>query len=133
MQKQFSEITDLISQARLKVYHAANKELVNLYWHIGKYLSEQVASKAWGKSVVKDLSDYIQKKELNIKGFSAQNLWRMKQFYETYKDIPKLSPLVREISWTNNLWIFQDVKPGFLDIDYFILNRRKILGFDSFF
>jgi predicted nuclease of restriction endonuclease-like (RecB) superfamily len=105
MQKQFSEITDLISQARLKVYHVANKELVNLYWHIGKYLSKQVASKAWGKSVVKDLSDYIQKKELNIKGFSAQNLWRMKQFYEIYCNNEKLSTLSRELSWSHNVEI----------------------------
>jgi hypothetical protein len=38
-----------------------------------------------------------------MKGFSDKNIWRMKQFYETYKDFPKLSPLVREISWTHNL------------------------------
>jgi predicted nuclease of restriction endonuclease-like (RecB) superfamily len=79
--------------------------LVNLYWHIGKYLSKQVASKAWGKSVVKDLSDYIQKKELNIKGFSAQNLWRMKQFYEIYCNNEKLSTLSRELSWSHNVEI----------------------------
>lgn len=38
-----------------------------------------------------------------MKGFSAQNIWRMKQFYETYCNNEKLSPLVREIPWTNNL------------------------------
>src|SRR5690606_29862937 len=39
-----------------------------------------------------------------------KNLWRMKQFYETYKDFPKISPLVREISWTHNLLIFSRCK-----------------------
>lgn len=39
------------------------------------------------------------------KGFSAQNIWRMKQFYETYYDNEKLPPLVREIPWSNNLLI----------------------------
>lgn len=57
-----------------------------------------------------ELAEFIQKNEPEIKGFSDKNLWRMKQFYETYKDNPKLSPLVREISWTNNLIIFSRCK-----------------------
>lgn len=51
------------------------------------------------------LADYLQMNEPGLSGFSDKNLWRMKQFYELYKDNPKLSPLVREISWTNNLII----------------------------
>jgi predicted nuclease of restriction endonuclease-like (RecB) superfamily len=60
--------------------------------------------------VVKELANFIQTHEPEIKGFSDKNIWRMKQFYETYKDFPKLSPLVREISWTNNLLIFSRCK-----------------------
>src|SRR5690606_4640344 len=41
-----------------------------------------------------------------IKGFSDKDLWRMKQFYEAYKDFPKLSTVLREISWSHNLAIF---------------------------
>jgi predicted nuclease of restriction endonuclease-like (RecB) superfamily len=72
---------------------------------VGEYVSKQVDLKAWGKSVVQELADYIQKSEPNIKGFSAQNIWRMKQFYEAYVENEKLSPLVRELTWTNNLII----------------------------
>ena len=57
-----------------------------------------------------NLIHFIQTQEPEIKGFSDKNIWRMKQFYETYKDFPKLSPLVREISWTNNLLIFSRCK-----------------------
>ena len=57
-----------------------------------------------------ELAKYIQQNEPDIKGFSDKNLWRMKQFYETYKDFPKLSPLVREISWTHNMLIFSRCK-----------------------
>lgn len=105
LQKQFTEITSLIASAKSRAYQAVNKELVTLYWHVGEYVSKQVISKAWGKSVVQELADYIQKYEPNIKGFSAQNIWRMKQFYETYAENTKLSPLVRELTWTNNLII----------------------------
>ncbi|MCO6498246.1 MAG: DUF1016 N-terminal domain-containing protein [Chitinophagales bacterium] len=110
LQKQFEHITQLIAQARNRAYQAVNQELVLLYWNIGAYVYEQVEQKAWGKSVVKELANYIQKTEPNIKGFSAQNIWRMKQFYETYKDNEKLSALPRELSWTNNVLIFTQCK-----------------------
>jgi hypothetical protein len=69
-----------------------------------------VESAEWGQSVVQELADYIQQNEPDLKGFSDKNLWRMKQFYEAYKDAPNLSPLVREISWTNNLTILGRAK-----------------------
>jgi predicted nuclease of restriction endonuclease-like (RecB) superfamily len=105
LEKQFSHITTLIKEAKQRAYQAVNNELVSLYWQVGEYVSQQVASKTWGKSVVQELANFIQKSEPNIIGFSSQNIWRMKQFYETYKDSQKLSPLVREISWTHHLFI----------------------------
>ncbi|MGH2643625.1 MAG: PDDEXK nuclease domain-containing protein, partial [Chitinophagaceae bacterium] len=79
---------------------------MNLYWDIGAYIGQKVASSEWGQSVVKELAEFIQKTEPQLKGFSDKNLWRMKQFYETYKDVPKLSTLLREISWSHNMAIF---------------------------
>ena len=102
LQKQFTEITSLIASAKSRAYQAVNKELVTLYWHVGEYVSKQVISKAWGKSVVKELADFIQVSEPNIIGFSAQNIWRMKQFYETYSKNEKLATLSRELSWSHN-------------------------------
>jgi predicted nuclease of restriction endonuclease-like (RecB) superfamily len=102
LQEHFSHITTLISKAKENAFQAVNKELVTLYWHIGEYVSQQVEKKAWGKSVVKELSLFIQQSEPNIVGFSPQNIWRMKQFFETYKDFPKLAPLSRELSWSQN-------------------------------
>lgn len=69
-------------------------------------MSVKIASSEWGDGVVKQLAAHIEKKCPDIKGFSDKNLWRMKQFYETYADEnEKLSPLVRQISWSNNLTI----------------------------
>jgi predicted nuclease of restriction endonuclease-like (RecB) superfamily len=102
LKQQFSEITTLIVKAKVKAYQAVNKELVNLYWNVGEYVSKQVAAKAWGKSVVKELADFIQISEPNVIGFSSQNIWRMKQFYETYASNEKLATLSRELSWSHN-------------------------------
>ena len=110
LEKQFTEIQQLINKAKENAFKAVNTELINLYWEIGKYISNKIAKQEWGKGVVKNLSDYLKKTEPEIKGFSSQNLWRMKQFYEAYHTNPKLSPLVREISWTNNMIILSKCK-----------------------
>ncbi len=110
MDNRFTDIIQLIKQSRSNAIRAVNSELINLYWKIGEYLSHKIEQVEWGDAVVAELANYIQLQEPAIKGFSDKNIWRMKQFYETYKDFPKLSPLVREISWTNNLLIFSRCK-----------------------
>jgi predicted nuclease of restriction endonuclease-like (RecB) superfamily len=101
----FNEILAIIQQAKERAFRAVNHELISMYWEIGKYVSEKVKSNAWGKSVVNEFSDFIQQKYIGIKGFSPQNIWRMKQFYETYNGNEKLSTLSREIGWSNNVLI----------------------------
>ncbi len=100
--KEFSEVLNTIKSAREKVYKQINSALIHLYWEVGKYVSQKVDKENWGKSVVRELSEYIQKNEPGIKGFSSRNIWRMKQFYETYNGDEKLSSLRAEISWTHN-------------------------------
>ena len=109
-EQEFSNIILLIKQSQLNAIKSVNKELIDLYWNVGKYIHERIESSVWGESVVKELADYMSKMEPNLKGFSDKNLWRMKQFYESYKDFPKLSTLLREISWSHNLAIFSRCK-----------------------
>ena len=111
IQRQFEEVLMLIQTAHSKVMYAANTTMLELYWSIGAYISGKIALSQWGDSVVKELAKYLAIKAPESKGFSAQNLWRMKQFYETYCDADeKLAPLVREISWTNHLIILGRTK-----------------------
>ena len=101
----FGEILYIIEKARENTFRAVNRELISMYWDIGRYISEKAKTNGWGKSVVRDFADFVQNQYVGIKGFSSQNIWRMKQFYETYSENEKLSALLREISWTNNLTI----------------------------
>ncbi|MEZ4903773.1 MAG: PDDEXK nuclease domain-containing protein [Spirosomataceae bacterium] len=110
LQKHFTDIIALIKQSRATALKAVNTELIDLYWKIGQYIHTRVESTEWGESVVRQLADYLQRNEPDLKGFSDKNLWRMKQFYELYKDFPELSPLVRAIGWTNNLIIMSRTK-----------------------
>ncbi|MFN5628097.1 MAG: YhcG family protein [Bacteroidota bacterium] len=110
MDHRFTDIIQLIKQSRTNAIKAVNAELINLYWNIGEYISRKIEQSEWGDSVVTEVANFIQTQEPEIKGFSDKNIWRMKQFYETYRDFPKLSKLLREISWTNNLLIFSRCK-----------------------
>ena len=102
---EFVQIIAMIREARQKAFHAVNTALIDLYWQIGGYLSNKVKEDGWGQAVVRNLAVYVQKTEADSRGFSAQNLWRMKQFYETYAGDEKLSALLRELPWTHNLLI----------------------------
>ncbi len=106
----FVEVLSIIQSTRSKVLQKINTDLINLYWQIGEYISRKVENERWGKSVVKDLANFIEKSELNTKGFSDKNLWRMKQFYEAYKDKSELIELTKNVSWTHNLLIFSKAK-----------------------
>lgn len=110
MDNRFTDIIQLIKQSRTNAIKAVNAELINLYWNIGEHISRKIEQSEWGDSVVTELANVIQTQEPEIKGFSDKNIWRMKQFYETYKDFPKLSTLLREISWSHNLAIFSRCK-----------------------
>lgn len=109
--EQFAEIVSMIQRTKNEVVRLANASLIDLYWRIGKYISDKITVSEWGDGVVKQLADYIERTSPETKGFSNKNLWRMKQFYETYNALDeKLSPLVRQISWTNNLIILSRTK-----------------------
>jgi len=107
---EFGDILAQIQQSKQKAFTQVNAVLVELYWNIGKHISQQVDSNSWGRGIVKELAEFIKKIEPNIKGFSDKNLWRMKQFYETYEKSSKLSALLTQLTWTNNLLIMSASK-----------------------
>jgi predicted nuclease of restriction endonuclease-like (RecB) superfamily len=106
----FREIVGLIQSARRRAFQAVNTELIGLYWRVGEYICQRIDSDGWGKSTILSLAAFISREQPEIRGFSSQNLWRMRQFYETYRQEPKLSPLVRVLPWSHNLLILSRCK-----------------------
>ena len=106
----FAEVVGLISAARQRVAQAVNTEVVDLYWHIGRYLHHKIEADGWAKGTVLQLSAYIAQREPGKRGFSAQNLWRMRQFYEAYPAAAKLSTLLRVLPWSSHLHILSRTK-----------------------
>lgn len=123
--KSFQEILAMIKKSRARAVKVVNTQLIDLYWRIGGYISVKCKDSGWGSRIVGNLSDFLQETEPNTKGFSSQNLWRMKQFYETYYGNKKLSPLVREIGWTNNMIIVVQAKTEVEKEFYLKLTARE--------
>ena len=127
--KQFAEVVSMIQQTKASVISIANTALIDLYWKVGKYISDKLAISEWGDGVVKQLAEYIENTSPDVKGFSDKNLWRMKQFYETYRDADeKLSALLRQISWTNNLAIMSRAKSTEERLFYLTLCKNERLS-----
>ena len=106
----FNEVVGIIEKARERAYRKVNEELILMYRDVGKYISEHVESAAYGDSFVDGLADFFAKNYPDLKGFTRRGLYRMKQFYELYKDDEKVSPLVTQLSWTHHLIIMSACK-----------------------
>jgi len=106
----FVEVAELILRSRERAFQAVNTALIDLYWQVGAYISRQLESAAWGEGVVEQLADYLARQHPDLKGFTRRNLFRMRQFHETYRADEKVSPLLRQLSWTHNLLILSRCK-----------------------
>ncbi|MGE5341727.1 MAG: PDDEXK nuclease domain-containing protein [Candidatus Omnitrophota bacterium] len=120
----FSEILKIIQGGRSRAFNAINVALIDTYWAVGSYLSNKVANADWGKGVVNELAEWLEKKAPDVKGFSTSNLWRMMQFYNTYTGEEKLAPVVRELSWSKNLLILAQCK-SIEEKEYYLMNASR--------
>jgi len=103
-------IKEKIKHAKNKVIVSVNRELIELYFEIGKSIIEKQETLGWGRSVVEQMAKDLQGEFGKRSGFSSQNLWYMRQFYDTYKSNANLQQLVGEIPWGHNILIFSKCK-----------------------
>lgn len=129
------DLKSRVRTAQLKATFAANRELIQLYWDIGRLIVERQDQEGWGKSVVERLAADIQRAFPGMQGFSARNVWRMRTFYLAYRSIVSILPqavaetgkpilptalaefggsnlpqAVAEIPWGHNVLILEKIK-----------------------
>ena len=101
----FTEVADLIREARGRALQAVNTALIDLYWQVGQYVSRKIAAAEWGEGVVDELARWLAREHPDLKGFSRPNIFRMRQFYEAYHETEFVSALPRQLPWTHNVMI----------------------------
>jgi predicted nuclease of restriction endonuclease-like (RecB) superfamily len=110
VEKSFAEVVQLIQSAKQRAVQTVNTQLIELYWQVGSYISQKLAQAEWGDGVVPQLADYLAQTQPGLRGFTRSNLFRMRKFYETYREDEKVAPLVRQLPWTHNLLILNQSK-----------------------
>ncbi|MDB9451205.1 PDDEXK nuclease domain-containing protein [Dolichospermum circinale] len=118
------EVQQRIRSAQYDALKAVNREMINLYWDIGKMIVTRQQNVNWGKSVVEQLAKDLQAEFPGISGFSTRNIWRMRDFYLTYHSQEILPPMVAEIGWTHNVVILEKCKDD-LEREFYIKMTRK--------
>jgi len=101
----FNEVLALIQNARQQAVQAVNTQLIELYWQVGGYISRKMEMAEWGDSVISQLAKHLAETQPGLRGFTRPNLFRMRQFYDTYRGDSIVSPLVRQLPWTHNMII----------------------------
>lgn len=96
------DIKSRIRSARIKASISINRELIELYWDIGKCITERQKQEGWGKSVVERLATDLRNEFLQISGFSSRNIWRMRAFYLAWtEEVQKLTQVVAVLDGEN--------------------------------
>lgn len=118
------DIKERIRSAQYDALRAVNKELVGLYWDIGRMIEERQKGETWGNAVAESLARDLRAEFPGISGFSRRNIFYMRQFFLTYGDDAKVQPLVAQIGWTQNLIILERCKEP-LEREFYIRMTRK--------
>ena len=105
-----SNLIQIISQSKQNALKKVNEELINMYWKIGEHLSTESEKASFGDAYIDTVAEEIQNAFPGIKGFNRRGLYRMKKFYETYKDDEFVTTLLTQISWSNHLAIISKAK-----------------------
>jgi predicted nuclease of restriction endonuclease-like (RecB) superfamily len=103
-------VKDRIRSAQYEALKAVNKELVGLYWDIGRMISEKQKELGWGQSVINNIAEDLKREFPDQNGFSARNLRSMVQYYIEYKDNTIWQTVSAKLSFSHNMAIISKCK-----------------------
>jgi predicted nuclease of restriction endonuclease-like (RecB) superfamily len=119
-----AEVKERIRAAQYAAFRAVNRQLVALYWDIGRMISKRQITGMHGDAVVEQLATDLRMEFPGISGFSRRNVFYMREFYIAYCNLPKVQPLVAQIGWTQNLIVLQRCRDP-LECEFYIRMTKK--------
>ena len=109
------DIKKHIQEAQIKATMSVNKELIKVYWYIGKTIAQRQIVNGWGSGIVEKFANDLQKEFPGLGGFSRANIFNMRAFYAAYEKVQQpvgqLEDLpIFNISWGHNMRLLQKLK-----------------------
>jgi len=104
------ELKQRIHTAQQKATLAVNRELVLLYWQIGRDILVRQAEQGWGAKVIERLAHDLRKAFPEMKGFSSRNLKYMRMFAEAWPHSEFVQQPVAQLPWGHNLVLLSKLK-----------------------
>lgn len=120
----FAEVKERVRAAQYQALRAVNRELVGLYWDIGRMIVERQTNAEHGAAIAERLAEDLRREFPGVNGYSRRNIFYMREFYQAYCTLPKVQPLVAQIGWTHNLVILQRCD-DLLEREFYIRMTRK--------
>ena len=118
------DLKQKIYSAKNKAILSTNRLMIELYFEIGEKIVKNQELQGWGKSVVEQMSKDLKNEFGEKSGYSSSNLWRMRTFYLSYVNNKYLAQLVRDISWRQNILIFEKCKDS-IEVEYSLMNTSQ--------
>lgn len=106
-----ADLKTRIEQSQTKAALAVSRELLELYWQIGKEIVSAQKQYNWGDKVLEQIAKDLKASLSGIEGFSKANLYRMRAFYLAYSDEAQIvAQLVRQLPWGHNVVLLEKIK-----------------------
>lgn len=105
-----SALKQRIRTAQIRAALAVNRELITLYWQIGREILERQQQEGWGTKVIERLAKDLKREFPDMKGFSRSNLLYMRAFAEAYPDEQIVQQVVGQIPWGHNIALLEKLK-----------------------
>jgi len=119
-----AEVKERVRAAQYAALKAVNKELVSLYWDIGRLIVSRQENATHGAAIAEQLAADLRLEFPGVSGYSRRNLFYMRELYLAYRDLPKVQPMVAQIGWTQNLMILQRCKDP-LEREFYIRMTKR--------
>lgn len=100
--KAVQQIKSAILQSQLEAAKVVNRQMLALYYGIGKYVSDNTRTGAWGTGAIEAISEQLRRELPGLRGFGVSNIKNMRQFYELWKDVLNRQPVAGDLQDVDN-------------------------------
>ena len=96
------QIKSAILQSQLEAAKAVNRQMLALYYGIGKFVSDNTRTGTWGTGAIESISEQLRRELPGLRGFSPTSIKKMRTFYEQWHTYINRPPMADDLQNSEN-------------------------------